>query len=222
MDLSEHVVAATHRAFARWIAHPRAGTGLFVSYAALPCTSEKVLRNIARSRPGDDLPDRGERARPAGPRGLTIRPSARQRASRKAIRGETGEANSVRPAVDVRGATVRRRSTRPDAVRERRRRRGNLGANPDRNREVERASGDLTETAAPCTRLYLLHEAGRRWRPMKACNRTASLVRRKARGTAPRALFSGVGMALSATEAARFQPRERRQGLARYEQSPGT
>jgi len=46
LDLSEHVVAATHRAFARWIAHPRAGTGLFVSYAALPCTSENVLRNI--------------------------------------------------------------------------------------------------------------------------------------------------------------------------------
>jgi hypothetical protein len=46
MDLSEHVVAATHRAFARWIAHPRAGTGLFVSYAALPCTSDEVLRNI--------------------------------------------------------------------------------------------------------------------------------------------------------------------------------
>lgn len=45
-DLSEHVIAATHRAFARWIAHPRAGTGLFVSYAALPCTSVRVLRNI--------------------------------------------------------------------------------------------------------------------------------------------------------------------------------
>ena len=46
LDLSEHVIAATHRAFARWIAHPRAGTGLFVSYAALPCTSVSVLRNI--------------------------------------------------------------------------------------------------------------------------------------------------------------------------------
>ena len=46
MDLSEHVIQATHRAFARWIAHPRAGTGLFVSYAALPCTTETVLRNI--------------------------------------------------------------------------------------------------------------------------------------------------------------------------------
>ena len=45
-DLSEHVVAASHRAFARWIAHPRAGTGLFVSYAAIPCTSEKALRSI--------------------------------------------------------------------------------------------------------------------------------------------------------------------------------
>jgi hypothetical protein len=46
IDLSEEVVAVTHRAFARWIAHPRAGTGLFVSYAALPCTSEPVLRNV--------------------------------------------------------------------------------------------------------------------------------------------------------------------------------
>ena len=45
-DLSEHVIAASHRAFARWIAHPRAGTGLFVSYAAVPCASDKALRNI--------------------------------------------------------------------------------------------------------------------------------------------------------------------------------
>jgi hypothetical protein len=48
-DLSEHAIAATHRAFARWIAHPRAGTGLFVSFAALPCTSEPVLRNLVMS-----------------------------------------------------------------------------------------------------------------------------------------------------------------------------
>lgn len=45
-DLQALVIAATHRAFARWIAHPRAGTGLFVSYAALPCTSDRVVRNI--------------------------------------------------------------------------------------------------------------------------------------------------------------------------------
>lgn len=45
-DLSLHALAASHRAFARWIAHPRAGTGLFVSYAALPCTSERALWNI--------------------------------------------------------------------------------------------------------------------------------------------------------------------------------
>jgi hypothetical protein len=48
-DLGEHVLAATHRAFARWIAHPRAGTGLFVSYAALPCTSETALQSIVES-----------------------------------------------------------------------------------------------------------------------------------------------------------------------------
>ena len=45
-DLALRAVAATHRAFGRWIAHPRAGTGLFVSYAALPCTSDDVLKNI--------------------------------------------------------------------------------------------------------------------------------------------------------------------------------
>jgi hypothetical protein len=48
-DLADHVLAATHRSFARWIAHPRAGTGLFVSYAALPCTSETALRSIVAS-----------------------------------------------------------------------------------------------------------------------------------------------------------------------------
>jgi len=45
-SLSAHAIAAAHHAFGRWIAHPRAGTGLFVSYAALPCTSDEVLRNI--------------------------------------------------------------------------------------------------------------------------------------------------------------------------------
>jgi len=45
-DLAVRAVAATHQAFGRWIAHPRAGTGLFVSYAALPCTSDNVLKNI--------------------------------------------------------------------------------------------------------------------------------------------------------------------------------
>jgi hypothetical protein len=48
-DLAEHVLAATHRAFARWIAHPRAGTGLFVSYAAVPCASEAALQSIVES-----------------------------------------------------------------------------------------------------------------------------------------------------------------------------
>lgn len=48
-DLSLHAHAATHRGFARWIAHPRAGTGLFVSYAALPCASETALRSIVTS-----------------------------------------------------------------------------------------------------------------------------------------------------------------------------
>jgi hypothetical protein len=45
-DLAVRAAAATHQAFGRWIAHPRAGTGLFVSYAALPCTSVDVLKNI--------------------------------------------------------------------------------------------------------------------------------------------------------------------------------
>lgn len=39
-------VATPHPAYGRWIAHPRAGTGLYVSYAALPCTSAEVLRHI--------------------------------------------------------------------------------------------------------------------------------------------------------------------------------
>lgn len=66
-DLAARAVAATHQAFGRWIAHPRAGTGLFVSYAALPCTPEGVLRNIvvglvATYRPAaniDEGPSRG-------------------------------------------------------------------------------------------------------------------------------------------------------------------
>jgi hypothetical protein len=40
-------VGNSHPSYARWIAHPRAGTGLYVSYAALPCTSAEVLRHIA-------------------------------------------------------------------------------------------------------------------------------------------------------------------------------
>lgn len=39
-------VVTTHPSYARWIAHPRAGTGLYVSYAALPCTSVEALRHI--------------------------------------------------------------------------------------------------------------------------------------------------------------------------------
>lgn len=39
-------VVTTHPSFSRWIAHPRAGTGLYVSYAALPCTSVEALRHI--------------------------------------------------------------------------------------------------------------------------------------------------------------------------------
>jgi hypothetical protein len=48
IDIAEHCVGVSHPAFGRWIAHPRAGTGLYVSYAALPCTSEQVLRNIVK------------------------------------------------------------------------------------------------------------------------------------------------------------------------------
>jgi hypothetical protein len=40
-------VVTTNPAYGRWIAHPRAGTGLYVSYAALPCTSVEALRAIA-------------------------------------------------------------------------------------------------------------------------------------------------------------------------------
>ena len=39
-------VVATHPSYGRWIAHPRAGTGLYVAYAALPCTSVEALRHI--------------------------------------------------------------------------------------------------------------------------------------------------------------------------------
>lgn len=45
-NLAACVVAVTHVAFGRWIAHPKAGMGLFVAYAALPCTSDEVLRSI--------------------------------------------------------------------------------------------------------------------------------------------------------------------------------
>jgi hypothetical protein len=39
-------VVTTNPSYGRWIAHPRAGTGLYVSYAALPCTSVEALRHI--------------------------------------------------------------------------------------------------------------------------------------------------------------------------------
>ncbi|MDH5285065.1 MAG: hypothetical protein OEX23_00355 [Betaproteobacteria bacterium] len=39
-------VVATHPSYGRWIAHPRAGTGLYVAYAALPCTAVDTLRRI--------------------------------------------------------------------------------------------------------------------------------------------------------------------------------
>lgn len=42
-------VVTTHPSYGRWIAHPRAGTGLYVSYAALPCTSVEALRHIVAS-----------------------------------------------------------------------------------------------------------------------------------------------------------------------------
>ena len=66
-ELVARAMTATHEAFGRWIAHPRAGTGLFVSFAALPCTSDDVLKNIiaglvATYRPAgniDDGPARG-------------------------------------------------------------------------------------------------------------------------------------------------------------------
>lgn len=42
-------VVSTHPAYGRWIAHPRAGTGLYVAYAALPCTSVDSLRHIVEA-----------------------------------------------------------------------------------------------------------------------------------------------------------------------------
>jgi hypothetical protein len=59
-SLAARVVAVTHLAFGRWIAHPRAGMGLFVSYAALPCTADQVLGDlvnglIATYRPSANL-----------------------------------------------------------------------------------------------------------------------------------------------------------------------
>lgn len=45
-DLQRQFIGASHPAFGRWIAHPRAGTGLYVSHAALPCTSDDALRSI--------------------------------------------------------------------------------------------------------------------------------------------------------------------------------
>jgi hypothetical protein len=42
-------VVTTHPAYGQWIAHPRAGTGLYVSYAALPCTGVVALRSIVAS-----------------------------------------------------------------------------------------------------------------------------------------------------------------------------
>jgi hypothetical protein len=47
-DLQSQFIGASHPAFGRWIAHPRAGTGLYVSYAALPCTSEHAMRHIVQ------------------------------------------------------------------------------------------------------------------------------------------------------------------------------
>ena len=44
--LQDRSLGTGHGAFPRWIAHPRAGTGLYVSFAALPCTRDDVLRNI--------------------------------------------------------------------------------------------------------------------------------------------------------------------------------
>ncbi len=45
-NLAARVIAVTHIAFGHWIAHPKAGMGLFVSYAALPCTSDRVLCDL--------------------------------------------------------------------------------------------------------------------------------------------------------------------------------
>ena len=45
-DLKRELIGPSHPAFGRWIAHPRAGTGLYLSYAALPCTSHSALRHI--------------------------------------------------------------------------------------------------------------------------------------------------------------------------------
>ena len=53
-------VVTTNQSYGRWIAHPRAGTGLYVSYAALPCTSVEASA-AHRRRAGPDLPAGGQR-----------------------------------------------------------------------------------------------------------------------------------------------------------------
>lgn len=72
-NLAARVVAVTHLAFGRWIAHPRAGMGLYVSYAALPCVGDDVLRNlcdglVATYRPAANL----QKQRAGAPRMLGL------------------------------------------------------------------------------------------------------------------------------------------------------
>jgi hypothetical protein len=61
-------VVTTHPTYSRWIAHPRAGTGLYVSYAALPCTSVESLRSIVATLVQNYQPVANHADRPA--RGL--------------------------------------------------------------------------------------------------------------------------------------------------------
>ncbi len=61
-------VVSSHPAYGRWIAHPRAGTGLYVSYAALPCTGVEALRSVVASLVNSYRPAAQQDAGPA--RGL--------------------------------------------------------------------------------------------------------------------------------------------------------
>ena len=101
LDLSERVVEATHSGFGALDRASAGRAGLLVSYTALPCTSKNVLRDVVE-RPGDGRPDGGEQAGPVRPRGLTNDElMARRRDRGKRFAGGKGQADSVRPAVDV-------------------------------------------------------------------------------------------------------------------------
>jgi hypothetical protein len=72
-NLAARVVAVTHIAFGRWIGHPKAGMGLYVSYAALPCTSDEVLANLVSGLIATYRPAANRPGRRSGATRLTVR-----------------------------------------------------------------------------------------------------------------------------------------------------